>query len=162
MKYRWLLLLIPIFLLVPSAGALGARSTDTIIAAEGISVSVDFGNGTILEFNNLSGTTVLNVTSEILNVQIDWYGPFGYIRGIEGVVGAGQNGWQYWVNGVFASVAVNLYFLNDDDSLEWVYSGPVTQTQEDPTLIPGATVVSISALGFIAIVYIQTSRRLQR
>jgi hypothetical protein len=159
---------------VPSAGALRVRSTDTIIAAEGISVSVDFGNGTILEFDNLSGTTVLNVefdnlsgttvlnvTSEVLNVQIDWYGPFGYIRGIEGVVGAGQTGWQYWVNGVFASVAVNLYFLNDGDSLEWVYSGPVTQTQEDPTLIPGAAVVSISALGFIAIVYIQTSRRLQ-
>ncbi|MHA2177897.1 MAG: DUF4430 domain-containing protein [Candidatus Thorarchaeota archaeon] len=161
MKYRWLLLLIPIFLLVPSTGAVGVRSTDTIIAAEGISVSVDFGNGTILEFDNLSGTTVLNVTSEVLNVQIDWYGPFGYIRGIEGVVGAGQTGWQYWVNGVFASVAVNLYFLNDGDSLEWVYSGPVTQTQEDPTLIPGAAVVSISALGFIAIVYIQTSRRLQ-
>jgi hypothetical protein len=146
---------------VPSTGALRVRSTDTIIAAEGISVSVDFGNGTILEFDNLSGTTVLNVTSEVLNVQIDWYGPFGYIRGIEGVVGAGQTGWQYWVNGVFASVAVNLYFLNDGDSLEWVYSGPVTQIQEDPTLIPGATVVSISALGFIAIVYIQTSRRLQ-
>jgi hypothetical protein len=146
---------------VPSTGAVGVRSTDTIIAAEGISVSVDFGNGTILEFDNLSGTTVLNVTSEVLNVQIDWYGPFGYIRGIEGVVGAGQTGWQYWVNGVFASVAVNLYFLNDGDSLEWVYSGPVTQTQEDPTLIPGAAVVSISALGFIAIVYIQTSRRLQ-
>ncbi|MHA2153325.1 MAG: DUF4430 domain-containing protein [Candidatus Thorarchaeota archaeon] len=161
MKYRLLLLLIPIFLLVPSTGALRVRSTDTIIAAEGISVSVDFGNGTILEFDNLSGTTVLNVTSEVLNVQIDWYGPFGYIRGIEGVVGAGQTGWQYWVNGVFASVAVNLYFLNDGDSLEWVYSGPVTQIQEDPTLIPGATVVSISALGFIAIVYIQTSRRLQ-
>ncbi|MHA1949461.1 MAG: hypothetical protein ACW987_06280, partial [Candidatus Thorarchaeota archaeon] len=60
MKYRLLLLLIPIFLLVPSTGALRVRSTDTIIAAEGISVSVDFGNGTILEFDNLSGTTVLN------------------------------------------------------------------------------------------------------
>jgi hypothetical protein len=114
-----------------------------------------------LEFNDLNGSTVLDVTSEVVNVQVQWYGPFAYIRGIEGIVGEGQNGWQYWVNGEFASIAVNLYSLEDGDTVDWVYSGPVSQSQEDPTLLPGTLFVSIFGLGFIAMVYFQTTRRLQ-
>jgi hypothetical protein len=158
-KFLWVLPLIPIILLALPVGVLG-DGTDTIIAAEGISVSVDFGNGTRFDFDGLNGSTVLDVTSVVFDVQVQWYGPLAYIRGIEGIIGEGQNGWQYWVNGDFASIAVNLYFLEDNDSVEWVYSGPVSQPQEDPTLIPGVMVVSISGIGFLAIVYVQTSRRL--
>jgi len=155
-----MLSLISLLLVIQPIGVRGESDIDTVIAAEGISVSVDFGNGTILEFNDLNGSTVLDVTSEVANVQVQWYGPLAYIRAIEGIVGEGENGWQYWVNGEFASIAVNLYSLEDGDSLEWIYSGPVSQSQEDPTLIPGAFVVSLSGLGFLAIVYVQTSRRL--
>jgi hypothetical protein len=157
----WVLSLISLLLVIQPIGVLGESDTDTVSAAEGISVSVDFGNGTILEFNDLNGSTVLDVTSEVVNVQVQWYGPFAYIRGIEGIVGEGQNGWQYWVNGEFASIAVNLYSLEDGDTVDWVYSGPVSQSQEDPTLLPGTLFVSIFGLGFIAMVYFQTTRRLQ-
>jgi hypothetical protein len=136
-------------------------NSGAIIAAEGITLSVDFGNGTIIEFNDLNGSNVLDVTSNVLNIQIQWYGPLAYIRGIEGVVGEGQYGWQYWVNGEFASAAVNLYTLNDGDSVEWRYSAPASQPQDDPTLLPGTAIVFSAGLGFIAIVYIQTSRRIQ-
>lgn len=156
----WVLPLIALILVIQPIGVTGESDTGSVIAAEGISVSVDFGNGTTLVFNQLNGSSVLDVTTELLEVHIQWYGPLAYVRGIEGVIGAGENGWQYWVNGEFASIAVNLYLLSDGDTVEWVYSGPVSQTQEDPTLIPGALTVSISGIGFLAIVFIQTSRRL--
>jgi hypothetical protein len=140
-----------------------AKHFDAITAAEGVSLSVDFGNGTIIQFYDLNGTTVLDVTSAVLKVQVQWFGPFAYIRAIEGIVGEGQYGWQYWVNGEFASVAVNLFTLEDNDTINWVYSGPESQSQlqYDPTLLPGIILVSVSAIGYIAIVYIQTSRRLK-
>ena len=160
----WVLSLISLFLVIQPVGVAGESDTGSIIAAEGISVSVDFGNGTILEFNDLNGSTVLDVTSEVLDVQVQWYGPLAYIRGIGGVNAAGQSGWEYWVNGEFASMAVNLYTLVDGDVIEWVYSTPgsQTQSQQDPTLIPGVVVVSITGLGFITIVYVQTSRKLKQ
>lgn len=160
-KYWWILPLVPLILLSLPVNSLGESGPDAIITAEGISLSVDFGNGTIIEFSNLNGSTVLDVTSEVLDIQIQWYGPLAYVREIEGVVAEGQYGWQYWVNSEFASIAVNLYSLEDGDTVEWVHSAPVTQSQQDPTLLPGAAIVSTAGVGFLAIVYIQTSRKLK-
>jgi hypothetical protein len=137
------------------------ENSDTIIAAEGISLSVDFGNGTIIQFNNLNGSTVLEVTLAALDVQVQWYGPLAYVRSIEGIVSEGQYGWEYWVNGEFASVAVNLHTLEDSDMIEWVYSAPDPQPLQDPSLLPGVSIVSFAGIGFIVIVYVQTSRRLK-
>ena len=134
---------------------------DTILAAEGITFTIDFGNGTILDYNNLNGTTVLNVTSSVLDVEVEWFGTLAYIRGIAGLVGEGAEGWEYWVNGEFASIAVNLYTLEDGDSLLWRYTSPEPEQEYDPTFIPGAILVSLSGMGFMAIVYVQTSRRLK-
>jgi hypothetical protein len=161
-KYWWLLAIVPL-ILISLPGNSQAANSNVIVAAEGISLSVDFGNGTIIQYYDLNGTTVLEVTSSILEVQVQWYGPLAYIRAIEGIVGEGQYGWQYWVNSEFAAGAVNLYTLADGDSIEWVYSGPESQPQPqyDSSLLPGATAVSAAAIGFIVIIYIQTSRRLQ-
>ena len=136
-------------------------SSDVVVAAEGITLTIDFGNGTTVDYYNLNGSTVLDVTSSVLDVEVQWYGPLAYIRGIEGLVGAGAEGWEYWVNGEFASIAVNLYTLEDNDSLLWRYTSPESQSQYDPTFIPGVIFVSFSGLGFIAIVYVNTSRRIQ-
>ncbi len=137
------------------------NDSEAIIAAEGITLTVDFGNGTTLEFSNLNGSNVLDVTSEVLDIQTQWYGPLAYIRGIEGVVGQGEYGWQYWVNGEFASGAVNLYSLEEGDTVSWVYSSPAPTTEQDPTFVPGMILISISGLGFIAIVFVQTTRRIR-
>ena len=130
------------------------------IAAVGITLTVDFGNGTIREYSDLNGSSVLEVTSSVLEVEIRWFGPFAYIKGIDGFLGEGEYGWQYWVNGEFASVAVSHYLLSDNDDVAWVYSTP-TQRQQDPSLVPGIIIVSTAGFGFIAIVYIGTSRRIR-
>ncbi|MHA1614239.1 MAG: DUF4430 domain-containing protein [Candidatus Thorarchaeota archaeon] len=161
-KYWWVLPLVPLLLLSLPVSSLGESSSDAIIAAEGLSLSVDFGNGTIISFSDLNGSTVFDVTSEVLNIQIQWYGPLVYIRGIEGVVAEGQYGWQYWVNDEFVSIAANLYSLEDGDTVSWIFSSPDPETQQDPTLIPGVSIVSILGLGFIAVLYIQTSRKLKQ
>lgn len=153
------LVLIVMMSLVSSSQA--QSSSEAIVAAEGITLTINFGNGTIRDYNNLNGSTVLNVTSSVLEVEVQWYGTFAYIRGIEGLVGEGEYGWQYWVNGEFASNAVNLYSLEDGDTVLWAYSTPEPQAQEDPTFIPGVAIISASGFGFIAFVYIQTSRRLK-
>ncbi|MGY5854960.1 MAG: DUF4430 domain-containing protein [Candidatus Thorarchaeota archaeon] len=148
--------------MMSSIASVNAQSgSEVIVAAEEITLTVDFGNGTTLEFSNLNGSNVLDVTSEVLNVQVQWYGPLAYIRGIEGVVGQGEYGWQYWVNGEFASAAVNLYSLDNGDAVSWVYSSPVSATQQDPTFIPGMILITASGLGFIAIVFVQTTRRIR-
>lgn len=161
-KYWWLLTIVPLILLSLPVNSLGESGSDVIIAAEGITLSVDFGNETTITFNDLNGSTVLEVTSEVFDVQVQWYGPLAYIRGIEGVVAGGQSGWEYWVNGEFASIAVNLYTLSNGNIIEWVYStaGSSIQSQQDPTLFPGVAFVLVSGIGFMAIVYIQTSRKL--
>jgi len=152
------LVLIVMMSLVNSSHA--QSNSGAIIAAEGITLTVDFGNGTIKEYSNLNGSSVLEVTSSVLEVEIRWFGPFAYIKGIEGFLGEGEYGWQYWVNGEFASVAVSHYLLSDNDDVAWVYSTP-TQRQQDPSLVPGIIIVSTAGFGFIAIVYIGTSRRIR-
>jgi hypothetical protein len=131
-----------------------------VTPASGIMLTIDFGNGTVREYNDLAGTTVLEVTSAILDVEVQWFGPFAYIRSIEGLVGAGENGWQYWVNGEYASVAVSHYLLDDNDTITWIYSAPAEQ-QQDPSLVPGIIIVSATGFGFITIVYVNTLRRIR-
>ncbi|MHA1287267.1 MAG: DUF4430 domain-containing protein, partial [Candidatus Thorarchaeota archaeon] len=90
------------------------------------------------------------------------FGSLAYIRAIEGLVGEGEYGWEFWVNGEFASVAVNLYSLDNNDEISWVYSTPAQEQHlEDPSLVPGMIIVSTAGIGFIGIVYISTSRRIQ-
>jgi hypothetical protein len=159
-KIRIILVLVLMIVMSLSNSSQVQGNSEIVVAAEGITLTVDFGNGTIREYNGLNGSTVLEVTSSVLEVDVQWFGPLAYIRGIEGLVGQGEYGWQFWVNGQFASVAVNQYLLHDNDSVSWVYSAPMPQ-QEDPSLIPGILIVSAAGFGFIAIVYINTSRRIQ-
>ena len=159
-KLSVILVLVLIIVMSSSNSSRVHGRSEVILAAEGITLTVDFGNGTIREYNDLNGTTVLEVTSSVLDIEVEWFGPYAYIREIGGLVGEGQYGWQYWVNGEFASAAVNQYLLNDNDIVSWVYSTPTQQQQEDPSLVPGILLVSAAGFGFIAIVYVQTSRRI--
>ena len=143
------------------ASVLAQEDTESIEAAEGITLTIDFGNGTILDFEDLNGSSVLDVTSSVLDVEVQWYGSLAYIRSIEGLVGEGAQGWEYWVNGVFSSLAVNHHSLEDGDSVLWKYTSPEPTDQYDPTFIPGVILVSMSGIGFIAIVYASTMRRIR-
>ena len=160
-KYGRPLALVLIVIMSLANSSHAQSSPEAIIAAERITLTIDFGNGTIVEYQNLNGSTVLDVTLSVLEVEVQWYGTLAYIKGIEGQSGGGEYGWQYWVNGEFASIAVNLYSLEDGDTLRWEYSSPEPQSRLDPTFIPGVFFVSLSGMGFIAIVYVQTSRRIK-
>lgn len=153
-------MLVLIIVLSSSNSSIVQGRSEVILAAEEITLNIDFGNGTIREYNNLNGTTVLEVTSAVLSVEVQWFGSLAYIRAIEGLVGEGQNGWQFWVNGEFASVAVNQYVLDNNDVVSWEYSTATQQHQDDPSLVPGILIVSAAGFGFIAIVYLQTTRRI--
>ncbi|TET07028.1 MAG: DUF4430 domain-containing protein [Candidatus Thorarchaeota archaeon] len=161
-REHWLVLVIfSLMIMSIPTNVQAENASDAILAADDISLTIDFGNGTILQFDNLTGSTVLEVTSSTFDIVVEWFGPFAYVRNIEGLVGAGEYGWQYWVNDVFASGAVNLYTLDEGDHVLWRFSAPIPQSQEDPTLLPGAAIVSSAGLGFIIIVYIGTSRRIR-
>jgi len=62
--------------------------SEIILAAEGITLTVDFGNGTIREYTNLNGTTVLEITSSVLDVEVEWFGLFAYIRAKDNMDGS--------------------------------------------------------------------------
>ncbi len=153
-----MLLIVTILLSTPSTVS-SSSEADTV--AESVTLTIDFGNGTYREYYNLNGSTVLEVTSSVLEIDVQWFGPLAYIKGIEGLIGEGEYGWQYWVNGEFASIAVNLYSLENGDIVSWVFSSPTPRTLSDPTFIPGLTIVLVSGFGFIAIVYVQTQRRIR-
>lgn len=126
------------------------------VAATGVSLTIDFGNGTILSFNGLSGETVLNVTRSVVDVQIDWFGDLAFVTAIGGVGNDADNDrwWQYWVNGEYASIACNKFWLNDNDSVIWRRQGSViTRTGpdgDDPTLLIGALVIGL--VGVISVI----------
>ncbi len=153
-----MLLIVAILLFTPSTVS---SSSEAATAAESVTLTIDFGNGTYREYYNLNGSTVLEVTSSVLEIEVQWFGPLAYIKGIEGLIGEGEYGWQYWVNGEFASMAVNLYSLENGDLVSWVFSSPTPRTLSDPTFIPGLTIVLVSGFGFIVIVYVQTQRRIR-
>jgi hypothetical protein len=91
-------------------------------AASGITLIVDFGNGTVVNTTDLVGTDVLKVTESQYTVEIDWYGSLAFVTSIAGLQNSGSKVWQYWVNGLYASVACNVFEVSDSDTIVWNYT----------------------------------------
>ena len=89
--------------------------------ATDISITIDYGNGTTVVYENVEGTDVLNATQSIADVELEWFSELAYVTGIDGVSDDRELNlwWQYWVNGEYASIAVNLLSINDDDRIVW-------------------------------------------
>lgn len=140
-----------------------ASSSKVVPAATGINLIIDFENGTILNYTGLDGTTVLNVTSEVLDVKAQWTGNLAYVTAIGGVSQDQTHWWQYWVNGEYASVAANWYELNDGDSIEWKRASSAFSNSGnngmDPSLIIGSIILSIGAIGFLLVLYKWTAKK---
>ena len=147
---------------LPLAPALQTRYPASL-SALGITLRIDFGNGTTVTFNGLNGTTVLNVTDSVVDVETNWAGELAYVVSIDGVSQDQNHWWQYWVNGNYATVAANWYSLQDGDSVLWnrtVFgSQNTTSTDIDSTLIAGGILLGAGGLGFMLLLYIRTSRR---
>ncbi len=140
-----------------------------VSAATEVSLTVDFGNGTIQEFTSLEGTNVLEATNSTTAVDVEWYGDLVFVTAISGVSQDHDANlyWQYWVNGELGPCAANMYILEDGDSIEWrlPYHGfestntSIIESELDTSLIVGSALLGIAAMGFLVLIRIRTSRR---
>ncbi|MHA2228289.1 MAG: DUF4430 domain-containing protein [Candidatus Thorarchaeota archaeon] len=127
------------------------------LSATGLTVQLDFGNDTVREFENIEADNALAATESVATLEIDWYGNLAYVTSIEGVESDSVAGlwWQYWVNGELASVAANLYEVEDNDTILWQRtSSAVGQEPIRPlntSLIIGVPVVALIGILFLVI-----------
>ena len=96
-----------------------------------LTLKIDFNNGTILVFTNVTltdrYTTVFDLTAfhSTIKYKLFRFGAsaYFYITEINGLTeNLGQAWyWQYWVDGVYTSIGANGYQLEDHDVVEWRY-----------------------------------------
>jgi len=131
-----------------------------IPSATGISLNIDFGNGTVHEFQNLEGTNVYEVTDNVTTVEAEWFGDLAYIFSISKVDENDNSDlyWQYWVNGELGATAANKYILQDGDFVQWKLSSQAlnsnTSNNSEPDyslIIGGGVLGSVMSLVLIAL-----------
>lgn len=97
-----------------------------------VSLMLDFGNGQVRTFNDVSlakdaavFALLEKVTSENnLKLSSKDYGELGvFVEGVGDIKNsiAGDKYWQYWVNNKYAEIGASAYNLNDGDFVEWKY-----------------------------------------
>ena len=129
------------------------------LSATGLIVHLDFGNGTVREFENIEADDALAATESVAILEIDWYGNLAYVTSIAGVASDTVAGlwWQYWINGDLASVAANLYEVQDNDTILWQRtSSAISQETIQPlntSLIIGVPIVALIGILFLAILF---------
>jgi hypothetical protein len=91
----------------------------TLQRVEGLSLYVDYNNGSIKTRDNftLEGgkTTAFDALAKWCTIQYDNYGWGIIVREIDGVGG----NWLYYVNNYSPGVGSDLYPLKDGDSINW-------------------------------------------
>ncbi len=153
-----------VILIIQTRASLSSASEMQTVAT-GISLTIDYGNGTVVSFNGLEGQTVLNITQSVADVQVDWFGDLAFVIAIDGVSNDADSNkwWQYWVNEEYASVACNKYQLSDNDSVIWRRQGSViTRTEpatDDPALVMAAIVVGLVGIISVTILYHRGARK---
>ncbi|MDF1537378.1 MAG: DUF4430 domain-containing protein [Candidatus Thorarchaeota archaeon] len=132
-----------------------AFGTSYTLAATGISLAINFGNGTIHEFSNLEGTNVYEVTNSTAGAEGEWYGNLIFVTSVSGVSESdeAQQYWHYKVNGELGGSAANVYLLEDNDSIEWVLSSPNPNVQTTPVqpIVDYSLILGAAILGGVSI-----------
>ncbi|MFX0107084.1 MAG: DUF4430 domain-containing protein [Candidatus Hodarchaeota archaeon] len=122
-----------------------------------VTLTLDFGNGTQAQYNNLTGINVLVLTESVVEVDAEWTANLAFVVSIAGVENDDQNGlwWQYWVNGELATIASNLFQLEDRDQVLWKYTSSQIGDQGDLTpnasVIQGGVFLGVLGLSFLVI-----------
>ena len=151
-----------IWLLIIPINVQGIQVENQFIpTATAVTLTVDFDNGTIVNFTGLSAPNVFNLTTMVFDVDARWAGNLVYIDAINGVYRDQTHGWQYWVNGNYATVAANLYTLHDGDFVLWNLTTSQYQgaTEPDYTSLVGGALLGIAGIIFLALLYRRTIRR---
>ncbi len=141
----------------------GAPEGQFTPSASGISLRIDFGNGTIQEFHDLEGNNVYEITNDSTSVEGNWFGDLVYVYSISGVSehDTSDRYWQYWVNGVRAGIAANKYILQDDDVIEWKFSSQTTDTNTSPnpdvdfSLVFGGALLGVVMVSVLFILWLK-------
>jgi hypothetical protein len=86
----------------------------------------DYGYGVNQSFYGLNfpdGTTAFDALRNVTTVDYQYSGSLVFVTSINGVQNNASRNlfWQYYVNGVYGSVASNLYHLSNNSVLEWRY-----------------------------------------
>ncbi|TFH07332.1 MAG: DUF4430 domain-containing protein [Candidatus Thorarchaeota archaeon] len=154
-------LIVALLIVSPSSIQHSQVDTQFIPASTGIDLIVDFGNGTVAYHSGLTAPDVYNLTISLFEIDAVWAGDRAFINAIDGVHQDETHGWQYWVNGNYASIAANLYILHDGDSVLWnrTISGYQNPTEPDLTIIVGGTILAFGGFVFLALLYRRTFRR---
>ncbi len=145
-------IILMLILLLCIGNASGTRVSSTKFAPQTteLHVTIDFGNGTTLEFASVNGTTVLNATSSVVSVETDWYGDSVFVTSIGGVSNNPDAGlwWQYWVNDELGPVAANKYIPQLGDEIAWRRVPP--QNTDDSGI--GIDISTVAALLLLPVV----------
>ena len=90
-----------------------------------IKVSVDYGNGTIAIWEDLTltdyKTSAFNALDSCCDVDYTDYGWGIFINSVDGI-GGGFSSWTYTVNGEFVKKGASVYALHSGDNITWTYS----------------------------------------
>jgi hypothetical protein len=147
-----------------------AISYNLMPKAIGVSLHIDYGNGTTSTHTEVEGLTVLDITESVAIIQVDWTGDLAFVYSINGVSSKEETGlwWQFWVNGEFSSVAANLYEVQDNDTIVWRFTDsqvepPSTTPPDSPRQYAPLAVASVGlgslGVGFLAALYLLRRRK---
>ncbi|MGQ4910885.1 MAG: DUF4430 domain-containing protein [Candidatus Thorarchaeota archaeon] len=161
----WLVaaLLIATVIATPTSEAIRGTIEQPVLSATGVTLVIDFGNGTVANTSEQTGSNVLDLTESSHEVEVEWFGDLAYVTAIDGVPSSAGRYWQYWVNGEYASVACNLYEIDDGDVVVWnrtesAYSNDSPE-QDGMDLVLGVMIVGSLGGAILTLLYVVTRRR---
>ncbi len=98
------------------------------------SVKINFGNGTVWSYPNISvdgkNATVYGILLKAahqgnFSVDYTYYGQYDslLVNSIAGTPNGENNSyWQFWLNGVYGQVGADKQTVNDNDIIEWKFT----------------------------------------
>jgi hypothetical protein len=108
---------------LPASGL--ASASQTVKQNEiAVTLTIDYGNGDTQMFSEQplqNGQSVLDLfeQSKVVLEKRYFPGVGAFIEAINGVHNSNTYYWQYWVNGKYATVAAELYKLQNGDKVLW-------------------------------------------
>jgi hypothetical protein len=97
-----------------------------------LTLIINYNNGTTISYSNCTLNNSYTSAFDLLRAyaRVEFYcQKFGqrnsfFVTSVDGRAQDAVEGryWQYWVNGVYAQVASNVYVCQDNDVIEWRYT----------------------------------------
>jgi len=145
-----------------SGTASSVVTTHSILSSDDLTLIIDYGNGTVHTFTNVSGETVYNATISVVEVEGEWQNNLIFVTAVAGVSNNPDDGlwWQFWVNGELSPVAANLYQVDDGDTIAWRRLPPEDSVDTLTVELAGYFIlIGIVAIAFLGLLFAVGRRR---